>query len=84
MTAITNCGLRRLKSIIKPDGPLPISRSAWWAGVKSGRFPAPVKLGPRITAWKDVDIQRLVENGLGSNTSETKVCARHESSERSK
>lgn len=39
----------------------PISRSGWWAGVKSGRYPASVKLGPRITAWRVVDIRRLLE-----------------------
>ena len=60
-------GLRRLKSIITPNGPIPVSRSTWWAGVKSGRFPAPVRLGPRITAWRDADIQRLVDNGIGSS-----------------
>jgi prophage regulatory protein len=60
-------GLRRLKSIIGPQGPIPVSRSTWWAGVKSGRFPTPVKLGPRITAWRDADIQRLVDNGIGSS-----------------
>ena len=51
-------GLRQLKSIIGPQGPIPVSRSTWWAGVKSGRFPTPVKLGPQITAWRDADIQR--------------------------
>jgi prophage regulatory protein len=56
-------GLRRLKSIIRPGGPITVSRSTWWAGVKSGRFPAPVKLGPRITAWRVEDIQRLIEEG---------------------
>jgi prophage regulatory protein len=62
-------GLRRIKSIIKPGGPIPVARSTWWAGVKSGRFPTPVKLGPRITAWRDADIQRLIDDGLvASNT----------------
>jgi hypothetical protein len=56
-------GLRRLPFIIKPNGPIPVSRSTWWAGVKSGRFPAPVKLGPKISAWRDVDIQQLIDNG---------------------
>jgi hypothetical protein len=54
-------GFRRLKHIIAPDGPIPVSKSTWWEGVKTGRFPKPVKLGPRITAWKDEDIRRLVE-----------------------
>lgn len=30
---------------------IPISKSSWWAGVRSGRYPQPVKLGPRTTAW---------------------------------
>lgn len=39
---------------------IPVSRSTWWAGVATGRFPAPVKLGPRITAWRVEDIQALI------------------------
>jgi prophage regulatory protein len=57
---VTVGGFLRLNQIIAPNGPIPVSRSTWWAGVKSGRFPAPVKLGPRITAWRDVDIAALV------------------------
>lgn len=57
-------GLRRLPLIIKPHGPIPVSRATWWAGVKSGRFPAPIKLGPRITAWRDADIQKLIDYGI--------------------
>ncbi|MDR2056113.1 MAG: AlpA family phage regulatory protein [Desulfovibrio sp.] len=41
---------------------IPVSRSAWWAGCKSGRFPQPAKLGPRTTAWKASDIAALVES----------------------
>jgi hypothetical protein len=41
---------------------IPVSRSTWWSGVKSGRFPRPVKIGPRITAWRVEDIRRLVES----------------------
>lgn len=40
---------------------IPIGRSTWWAGVKSGRFPKPVKLGPRTTAWRVEDIRALIE-----------------------
>lgn len=40
----------------------PVGRSTWWAGVKSGRYPAPVKLGPRTTAWRVEDIRRLIES----------------------
>jgi len=38
----------------------PVSRSGWWAGVKSGKYPRPVKLGPRTTAWKVEDIRALI------------------------
>jgi predicted DNA-binding transcriptional regulator AlpA len=40
---------------------LPISKSSWWEGCKEGRFPKPVKLGPRTTAWKAEDIAALVK-----------------------
>nr|WP_083519080.1 AlpA family phage regulatory protein [Bradyrhizobium jicamae] len=56
--------LRRLISIIGPNGPIPVSRSTWWAGVKSGRFPAPLSLGGRLTVWRDEDIRKLIEEGI--------------------
>jgi hypothetical protein len=62
-TRLPELGFVRISSILAPRGPLPISRSTWWAGVKTGRFPAPVKLGPRITAWRVEDIRRLIEGG---------------------
>lgn len=37
-------------------GILPIAPSTWWAGVAAGRYPQPVKLGPRITAWRLADV----------------------------
>ncbi|MEO3385253.1 AlpA family phage regulatory protein [Mesorhizobium sp. CAU 1741] len=58
-------GYVRLTSIIRPLGPLPISRSTWWKGVKEGRYPQPIKLGPRITAWRTADIIELVERTGG-------------------
>jgi predicted DNA-binding transcriptional regulator AlpA len=38
----------------------PISKSSWWAGVADGRYPQPVKLSPRVTAWKVEDIRQLI------------------------
>jgi prophage regulatory protein len=40
---------------------IPVKKSCWWAGVKSGRFPKPVKLGPRVTAWRVEDILALID-----------------------
>lgn len=53
-------GFVRLASILAPQGPIPIGRSTWWAGVKIGRFPQPVKLGPRTTVWRVEDIRKLI------------------------
>lgn len=64
MSSKSESGLRRLKAIIKPHGPIPVGRSTWWAGVRSGRYPAALKLGPRLTVWRDVDIQQLIDKGI--------------------
>ena len=41
---------------------IPVSKSTWWAGVKSGRYPKPTKaFGPRISAWRVEDIRALIE-----------------------
>jgi predicted DNA-binding transcriptional regulator AlpA len=40
---------------------IPISKSSWWAGVKSGKYPKPVKLGQRTTAWRVSEIRALFE-----------------------
>lgn len=58
---IPKSGFLRITSILAPAGPIPVSKSTWWAGVKSGRYPKPVKLGPRITAWKVEDIRTLID-----------------------
>jgi prophage regulatory protein len=43
---------------------VPVSRATWYAGVKKGRYPEPVSLGPRCVAWKASDIQRIVSHGV--------------------
>ena len=62
-------GFLRLPNIIgdataSPPIPaiIPVSKSTWWAGVKSGRFPKPIKLGPRITAWRVEDIREFIRD----------------------
>jgi len=39
---------------------VPIARSAWYQGVKDGRYPAPIKLGPKTSAWREADINKLI------------------------
>jgi predicted DNA-binding transcriptional regulator AlpA len=62
-------GYVRLPQIIgnpKANPPIPaifpFSKSTLWAKVKAGSFPAPIKLGPRITAWRVSDIRKLIES----------------------
>ncbi len=56
-------GFVRLAQILAPEGPIPVSKSTWWQGVKVGRFPAPQKLGPRTTVWKAEAIRAIYEDG---------------------
>ena len=67
MRDIPEVGYLRLYQIIgdpnrePPIPPLiPVGKSTWWAGVKSKRYPQPVKLGPRITAWRVDEIKALI------------------------
>ncbi|WP_119718060.1 helix-turn-helix transcriptional regulator [Cognatilysobacter tabacisoli] len=39
----------------------PVSRSTWWAGVRTGRYPKPVKIAERATAWRAEDIHALID-----------------------
>lgn len=68
-------GYLRLHQIIgnpKANPPIPalipVGKSTWWEGVKSGRFPQPVRsLGSRITAWRVEDIRDLIRR-IGETT----------------
>lgn len=53
-------GYVRLNQILGPYGPLPISKSSFWAGVKSGRYPQPRKISARVTVWRAEDIRSLI------------------------
>lgn len=62
-------GFLRLPQIVgdknaKPPIPalIPVSKSAWWAGVKSGKYPKSIKLGVRTTAWTVESIRALIES----------------------
>ena len=55
-------GFVRLGQVLKV---FPVSKSTWWAGVKDGRFPQPVKLSEKITAWRVEDIRALIASKQG-------------------
>lgn len=58
-TSLPETGYLRLPQILRL---IPVSRSTWWAGCRSGRYPQPTRaLGRRITAWRVEDIRALLE-----------------------
>lgn len=42
---------------------IPVGKSSWWQGVRNGRYPQSIKLGPRTTVWRAEDIRALIERG---------------------
>lgn len=62
-SSIPTSGFLRLPQILEI---FPIGKSTWWEGCRTGRFPKPVKLGPRTTVWRAEEIHefiRLVSEG---------------------
>jgi prophage regulatory protein len=57
-------GFLRLKEVLKL---VPLSKSTWWAGVKKGIYPQPVKLSARTTAWRVKDINVLINKLSGES-----------------
>ena len=55
--SLPETGFIRLPEVLKV---FPVSKSTWWAGVKTGRYPKSVKLGPKMTAWRVEDIRELI------------------------
>jgi hypothetical protein len=47
-------------------------KTTWWEGVARGRFPQPVKLGSRVTAWSVKDIRELITQ-ITANSGSTVV-----------
>lgn len=56
--SIPDAGFMRIRQILQI---IPVGKSTWWQGVREGRYPAGVKLGPRTTAWRVEDIRQLIE-----------------------
>jgi len=58
MENMENNALLRLPQVLAL---IPVSRSSWWAGCKSGRYPKPIKIAPRTTVWRASDINALLK-----------------------
>ena len=68
MNELPKIGFARLCDIIgdrKTDPPIPaiipVSKSTWWDGVKTGKFPAPLRITPGTVAWRWADIGALID-----------------------
>lgn len=53
-------GLLRLRAVLSI---LQISRSTFYAGIKAGRYPPPLHISPRTSAWRRSDIVALIDHG---------------------
>lgn len=58
-------GPRRSRPAIQPL--IPVGKSVWWDGVKTGRYPQPLKISPRVTVWRAEDIRALIEDAGKGN-----------------
>ena len=57
MYDIPETGFLRLAQVLNV---IPLGKTCWWEGVKAGRFPQPIKLSERCTAWRVEDIRDLI------------------------
>ncbi len=56
------CGKRPVRPRREIPALIPVKKSTWWAGVKSGKYPQPTKaFGPRVTVWRVEDIITLLD-----------------------
>jgi prophage regulatory protein len=61
--------LLRLPEVLKI---FPVSKSTWWHGVKTGKYPKSIKIGIRTTAWLADDIYQLIKS-FSENKSQSEV-----------
>lgn len=67
-TTLPQTGFLRIRDVLAA---FPVSRTAWYQGIKEGRFPAPVKLSERTAAWRVSDIRALLASyGEAANDAE--------------
>ena len=64
MTIPETAFIREAHLVTTPSkvGPLPFSKSTLWRMVRDGKFPAPIKLSPRVTAWKCESVREWINS----------------------
>lgn len=55
--SVTPSCLYRLEQVLAR---IPVSRSAWLKGIKTGRYPRGVHLAPRTIVWHSEDIDHVI------------------------
>jgi predicted DNA-binding transcriptional regulator AlpA len=45
---------------------LGMKRTAWYAGIRAGKYPKPIKRSPRDTVWPMSAIQKIVSDTIAS------------------
>ena len=50
-------GFMRLTQVLSL---IPISKSSWWAGIRTGKYPKQIKLGEKTSVWRAEDIKALL------------------------
>lgn len=58
MYPLTHSGFLRLKGV---QTKIPVSRATWYAGIKSGKYPKPIKLSEGVSVWRVSDIEALCQ-----------------------
>lgn len=56
LTPLPAEGLIRMAQVLAV---FPVGRTTWQNGVRSGRYPKPVRIGKSAVAWRVEDIRRL-------------------------
>lgn len=72
-TVSTTSRLLRLKNVIAPDGPIPVSKSTLYAWIAAGHFPKPHKIGKRASAWLSDDVEHFIQIASEKITSTQKL-----------
>jgi hypothetical protein len=49
----------------KQPGIIPVSRATWWAWVKAGKAPQPIRLSAGVTVWRRADVIAFAESLAG-------------------
>jgi prophage regulatory protein len=74
-TKLSETGFLRLSDVLTL---IPVGKTTWWVGVKTGRFPKPLKLGTRITVWKTEDIIDFIQDVGRDDGQEIESVLKHE------